>query len=324
MRVLSLFDGLGGARLAVQKAGLDPYLQVYVRVETDRYCNLVFQKNWVTPASSSFLNGFVGPDHVQYQTHLDVRNYSFDPKHTWPYGFDILIGGSPCQGFSRAGKGLGFKDDRSKLFWEFVRLLQQTKPETFIFENVATMNKVDKEIISGALGVNPVMINSSLVSGQERKRLYWTNISCLDQPLDRLIFADHIIEQGMCDETFYPSNERQYLWMSREDRDSTRFNPGYKSQANTVHRGNKIGTISAGTHGYASGFVEDGERCRNMTPEEWELLQTIPRGYTNKYGISNTQRYKMLGNSFTVDVIAHIIKQSSVYKNRKATYGNRE
>ena len=150
MRVLSLFDGMSCARIALERAGIN--VTRYYASEVDRYAIKVAQANY--------------PDTVQLG---DVRDIM------WPETFEfekinLLIGGSPCQGFSFAGKQLNFDDPRSALFWEYVRLLKECKPRYFLLENVR-MNQRSQDVITEALGVQPVPINSSLVSAQNRKRL---------------------------------------------------------------------------------------------------------------------------------------------------------
>jgi DNA-cytosine methyltransferase len=152
MNVLSLFDGISCGRVALERAGLK--VDNYLASEIDKHAIKIAQKNY--------------PDTRQLG---DVRE--LNGKH-WP-PIDLLLGGSPCQGFSLAGKGLNFNDKRSKLFFEFVRLLGECKPKYFLFENVK-MKQEYQDVISACLGVQPIMIDSALVSAQSRKRLYWTNI----------------------------------------------------------------------------------------------------------------------------------------------------
>lgn len=172
MRVLSLFDGMSCARIALERAGIN--VTRYYASEVDKYAIKVAQANY--------------PDTVQLG---DVRDIM------WPETFELekinlLVGGSPCQGFSFAGKQLNFDDPRSALFWEYVRLLKECKPRYFLLENVR-MNQRSQDVITEALGVQPVPINSSLVSAQNRKRLYWTNIP-FKYPLDKEIMMKDILQ----------------------------------------------------------------------------------------------------------------------------------
>jgi DNA (cytosine-5)-methyltransferase 3A len=152
MNVLSLFDGCSCGRVALERAGIP--VDKYYASEVDKYAIQISKKNY--------------PDieHIGDVRDLDAKNLEID----------LLLGGSPCQGFSFAGKRLNFDDPRSKLFFEYVRILKETKPKWFLLENVR-MNQASQDVISEALGVQPVEIDSARVSAQSRKRLYWTNIT---------------------------------------------------------------------------------------------------------------------------------------------------
>ena len=172
MKVLSLFDGIACGRLALERAGIP--VEKYYASEIDKYAIQVAQKNY--------------PDTIQIGdcTKIDYKKYAGE--------IDLLIGGSPCQGFSFAGKQLNFADPRSRLFFEFVRALKEVKPKYFLLENVK-MKKEFQDIISQQLGVEPIEINSALVSAQNRKRLYWTNIPNVTQPADRGVRLKHIVHE---------------------------------------------------------------------------------------------------------------------------------
>jgi DNA (cytosine-5)-methyltransferase 3A len=374
MNVLSLFDGMSCGQIALDQLGIP--VNKYFAAEIDKYAIQVAKKNY--------------PNMI----HLgDVKNVKtmVTPNDTylWMDGFDrghkidLLIGGSPCQGFSFGGKGLNFDDPRSKLFFEFDRLLKALKPKYFLLENVK-MKKESEQVITDYLGVEPIEINSNLVSAQNRKRLYWTNIPMDGLPEDKGIMLKDILEEETAE--FYRAGE--YLQEKRRtsDKNPDMLNPDYRSQANTIHDvDGKSGTVCAGTHGYAIGYVpepkgarivnrrldergkrqdynkdiplqkrlelrtDDKSNClttvhkdsvladpvirdksecvrtggrlsydrhewdsidnmhwRKLTVTECERLQTVPDGYT--CGVSNTQRYKMLGNGWTVDVIKHIFE----------------
>jgi DNA (cytosine-5)-methyltransferase 3A len=171
MIVLSLFDGISCARVALDRAGIK--VNKYYASEVDKNAIKVSQKNY--------------SDIVQLG---DVREIT-----TLPEPIDLLIGGSPCQDLSIAKKDRkGLEGDRSGLFWEYVRILRDIKPTWFILENVASMPKADRDIITREMGVEPVMINASLVSAQCRKRLFWTNIPNVTQPVDRGILLKDILQ----------------------------------------------------------------------------------------------------------------------------------
>lgn len=290
MNVLSLFDGMSCGRIALERAGIP--VTNYFASEVDKWSIAVAKENY--------------PDTKHIGDVTQVKASELPP-------IDLLIGGSPCQGFSFAGKQLNFDDPRSALFFEFVRLLRETKPKYFLLENVR-MKKEFQDIISQHLGVEPIKINSSLVSAQNRVRLYWTNIPNVTQPKDKGIVLKDILETDVSDEF---NSGAQKLGGKHKNM----LNTDYKSQANTIHdKDGKAPTICAGTHGYALGHIQattigGGHRdnvavpsptYRKLTPVEAERLQTVPDNYTSV--VSNTQRYKMLGNGWTVDVISHILK----------------
>jgi site-specific DNA-cytosine methylase len=195
----------------------------------------------------------------------------------------LLIGGSPCQGFSIAGKGLNFDDPRSALFFEYVRLLKEIKPKYFFLENVRVKKEVQDKI-SELLGIEPLILNSSLVSAQRRIRSYWTNIPVETFPKDENIKLEDIIEYG------YVDREKSYCLDASY----------YKGTSHQIYFERKR---RQGVFEYRNYRVSS---IRKLTPIECERLQTYPDHYTS--GVSNTQRYKMLGNSFTVDMIAHFLK----------------
>lgn len=171
MRVLSLFDGISCARVALQKAGVE--VETYYAAEVEKSAIKVALKNF--------------PDTIQVG---DVRELTGSSLGH----IDLLIGGSPCQDLSIAKKGRkGLDGDRSSLFWEYVRLLREVKPKWFVLENVASMPQKDKDIITAEMGVEPVLFNAALVSAQSRKRLFWTNIK-FELPVDRNILLKDILQ----------------------------------------------------------------------------------------------------------------------------------
>ena len=275
MNILSCFDGMSCGQLALRRAGIS--YDNYFSSEIDKYTVKVTQCNF--------------PETVQLGDVQEVRPDKL-PK------IELLMGGSPCQGFSFAGKMLNFDDPRSRLFFEFDRLKNELNPKYFLLENVR-MKKESQDIISEYLGVEPVFINSSLVSAQNRQRLYWTNIPFII-PEDKRIVLSDILESEV-DAKYFAGEKLQKNYIG-----GNQLNPNYKSQANTIHcLKDKFGTLCAGTHGYANGYVNNNG-FRKLTPIECERLQTVPDGYTNY--VSDTQRYKMLGNGWTVDVVKEIFK----------------
>ena len=368
--VLSLFDGISCGQESLRKAGIST--RIYLASEIEKYPKQITRKNHPLTVQLGDVTKVVADDlpHV-----------------------NLLMGGSPCQGFSFAGKELNFNDPRSALFFEFVRLLKECKPDYFLLENVL-MKKEYQNVISEHLGVEPVMINSSLVSAQNRKRLYWTNIPEVRQPEDKGILLKDILEESPEDYTLmsdrfvnrnkdagclvdsdkpkasslsameYVKNGRQgdYILCGRvvgrkinpETGKRDDYNPNLKIEQRiearldeksgtltTVQKDNVLIVPEATKKGYTE--IKDGDcfdatfinsktrRGRNMkdksncltaanydymryehptyrklTPIECERLQTLPDNYTE--GVSNTQRYKALGNGWTVDVIVHILQ----------------
>lgn len=308
MNVLSLFDGMSCGRIALDKLGIP--VNKYFAAEIDKYAIQVAKRNYSD------------------MIHLgDVKE--IDPNELPK--IDLLIGGSPCQGFSFAGKQLNFDDPRSQLFFEYVRLLKALKPKYFLLENVK-MKKESMDIITEYLGVEPVEINSNLVSAQNRKRLYWTNIPMDGLPQDKGILLKDILEpvEQIDDVYYYSDKSIAYMergnekWQQAGNRRADRYTQTPDTEkAFTItanfHKGvpynyfddirdkskcvRSGGRLSYDRHEWDS---VDTNHIRKLTVTECERLQTVPDGYT--CGVSNTQRYKMLGNGWTVDVIKHIFE----------------
>src|SRR6478609_457533 len=175
MNVLSFFDGMSCGQLALQQAGFK--VDNYFACEIDKYAMQITNKNF--------------PNTKQLGDVTKISGYDFDR-------IDLFLGGSPCQGFSFAGKQLNFEDPRSKLFFEYVRVLKELRVKNpgvkFLLENVK-MKKEYQDVISELLGVQPVEINSALVSAQNRKRLYWTNLGTIEQPEDKGILLKDIVHE---------------------------------------------------------------------------------------------------------------------------------
>lgn len=297
MRVLSLFDGMSCGRIALDRVGIP--VTEYHACEIDKYAIQVSKANH--------------PDIIH---HGSVVDYSPD------YEVDLLIGGSPCQGFSFAGKQLNFDDPRSKLFFEFVRILKERNPKYFMLENVE-MRKEYEDVISASLGVQPIRINSSLVSAQNRERLYWTNIPDVEQPIDKNIKLIDILEDI---EMIGPGAIRgRYLNKAtilgrrlnsegkREDYNKdipitqcleVRATNRDKSNClTTVAKDSVLTPLPIGRHPDA---FKKNLPFRYYTTKEYCRLQTVPEDYFGGV-VSENQAKKMLGNGWTVDVIAHIL-----------------
>ena len=375
MNVLSLFDGMSCGRLALERAGFP--ITNYFASEIDKYA--------IQVAKANFPDTVHLGDVTELQTH-DGRLFVHDEqwqtlnKGAYKRKIDLLIGGSPCQGFSFAGKQLNFDDPRSKLFFEFVRLLKALKPKYFLLENV-NMKKEYQDVISDLLGCKPVDINSNRVSAQNRRRLYWTNIPVRSMPENKHIYLKDILEDGFTDrekshcidanyfkggnlKSYFEKNRRQLIF-DFDDPTATGLQlageadlKGHGYNRRVYHPDGKAPSLCAASGGnlepkiFAGSFRgryrengirqdhkmpvaglaeqeleirEDGKtnslttvqkdnvavhveelKWRKLTPIECERLQTVPDNYTNH--VSNTQRYRMLGNGWTVDVICHLLE----------------
>lgn len=305
INVLSLFDGMSCGQIALNRAGID--YDKYFASEIDKWAIKVTQKNY--------------PDTIQLGDVIGLYNWNL-PQ------INLLLGGSPCQGFSVAGNGLNFDDPRSKLFFWYVNALRYLKPKWFLFENVRMKSNI-RDAISYELGVEPVEIDSALVSAQSRKRLYWTNIPNITQPEDREILLKDIIEDGYVDRDksycidanyykggsvnrYFEKSSRQQVLRQSEKRLMVN-KIGY---INRDHRGSRVHSLdgksvilcsSGGGWGMKTGLYNTKhDIIRKLTPLECERLQTVPEGYTDC--VSDSQRYKMLGNGWTIDVIVHILR----------------
>jgi len=365
MNVLSLFDGMSCGQLALNHLGIK--VDKYYASEIDKYAIKVTQANF--------------PDTIQVG---DICN--LDPKDFMDVS--LIIAGSPCQGFSFAGHQLAFDDPRSALFFEFIRLLKEIKPKYFLLENVK-MKKEFLNVITEQVSacypdyqqhyqnydlfggkIDPILINSALLSAQNRERYYWTNIPNVTQPKDRGIVLSDILERANSGGGSIPSIKLKdefnknldkmttkqgkafaltasyngaVAWNSIEKKQRTmvpadvdhkyylsdkaidymnRSNKKYTGKKTRAehyikHENEKSKTLTANMNkGVPYGVIavdkpkikETNQEVywRKLTCVEAERLQTVPDNYTNH--VSNSQRYKMLGNSFTVFIISHILR----------------
>lgn len=299
MKILSLFDGISCARVALERAGIP--VEVYYASEVDKYAMQISAKNY--------------PDIVQVGSVVGLDTTQFKDV-------DLMVGGSPCQDLSIAKKDRkGLDGERSGLFWEYVRILKEVKPKYFILENVASMPKEAKEIISETLGVQPIMINASLLSAQNRKRLFWTNIPEVTLPEDRGILLKDILESEVDEKYNVKSvdfvaggmgkqNDLHFIGGIRNKdwaKDGKDYSRNFGQGDRVYSPEGKSTTLSAlgGGRGAKTGLYAVKDFVRKLTPVECERLQGLPDNYTE--GVSNTQRYKCLGNAFNVDVVAHIL-----------------
>lgn len=341
INVLSLFDGMSCGQIALNRLNIE--VKNYFASEIDKHAIKVTQNNF--------------PNTIQIG---DVTNWKkWDIK--WNE-VDLILAGSPCQGFSFAGKQLAFNDSRSALFFTFIDILNHCKKYNpnvkYLLENVR-MKKEHENVITDFLKTYPVLIDSAIITAQQRKRLYWSNIktqkmldgynkTCVNDLKDKGLkiidilenkqegqnaveiskqkrYGQHILESAFTGKsnsltTFshnsmvgvFPINKSFYLNDNQVKKASK-----YK-EAKTFKTGNSRGgmpfpnnlnwkslclTTSNGSSRVVN-FIDDGFGVRRLTPKEWERLQTVPEGYTDC--VSNSQRYRMLGNGWTIDVICHI------------------
>lgn len=277
INVLSLFDGMSCGQIALNKLGIK--YDNYYASEIDKFAIGITKKNY--------------PNTIHLGDVRDVKGEDL-PK------IDLLFGGSPCQSFSNAGNGKGFEGS-SGIFWEYVRVLREVKPKYFMLENVK-MKKEWQDIITKELGVEPIAINSSLLSGQNRPRLYWTNIPGVEQPEDKGIKLKDILEDDNLVDKQHLMTPKAMAYMDGLRNGKQRWDY-HKNPLD-----GKAACIVASFYKLSGLGVLDyrtlGKPCRRLTPVECERLQTVPDNYTES--ASRTQRYKMIGNGWTVDVIAHI------------------
>lgn len=326
MKVLSLFDGISCGRVALERAGIP--VERYVAYEIEPNAIKISKKNY--------------PDieHCGDVTKADFTQYRGQ--------IDLVIAGSPCQGFSFAGKQLNFNDHRSKLYFEFERAIKEIQPKYWLLENVR-MKKEYSDTISERLGVKPIEINSSRLSAQNRWRLYWTNIPNVEVPQDIGVMLADIVHETVGDEVdLEPYKVPFDKSLKILDKEVSKGKIGYfrqDSQANRVYSIHGKAVTLCGEAGggaakmgqYLFGCItpdrlekrQNGQRfndgkkfytltaqdkhgvlvdgyIRKLTPIEYERLQTLPDGYTA--GVSDSARYRTLGNGWTVDVIAYIMQ----------------
>lgn len=282
MDVLSLFDGISCGMVAAERAGLK--IDNYYAYEIDQNAIKISKKNYPNIV------------HCGDVTTEDFTKYK---------GIDLIIGGSPCQSLSiTTGANRTNLDGKSRLFFEFARALKESCPKYFLFENVASMNEESKHIISECLGCKPVYINSENFSAQNRPRLYWTNI-----PLNNEInicsdVLKDILEDSVDEKYFYNCG---YDFYGEDKHVVATLDVNTHEMLKRVYSKNfKCPTLTCVHGGYQQKKVYINGRCRKLTPVEYERLQTLPDNYTA--GVSDTARYTAVGNGWTVDVIAYILK----------------
>lgn len=304
LNVLSLFDGISCGRLALEKANIK--VNKYYASEIDKHTIKVAQHNF--------------PDTIQVG---DVKNLKSEDFKD----IDLVIGGSPCQGFSFSGKQLNFEDPRSKLFFEFVRLVKEINPKYFLLENVV-MKQEYQDIISESLGVEPIKLNSSLTSAQNRVRLYWTNFD-IKPPIDQGIKLEDILENT---DMLSPSAIRGRR-LNKATILGRRLNESGKRQdynkdipitqclevrATNTDKSNCLTTVAKDTVltpmpiGRHKDAYNKKLPYRNYTKIERCRLMNLPDNYCDP--ISNNQTVKATGNGWEVGMITHIFKEMVIKK----------
>ena len=293
-----MFDGISCGQLALERAGFK--VKKYYSSEIDEYAIKATQKNY--------------PNTIQIG---DIQNISYDngvlKNNDVIYNsgkIDLLMGGSPCQDLSNykydRGDVKGLKGDKSRLFYHYVRLLREVKPTYFLLENVASMEQQWADIISEELGVEPILIDSNLVCGADRKRLYWTNIDVKDLPKDKgIILKDICLEVEDVPAKYWYDKPFIYNGDDKKVQCTLGIN-GHRHLKEVYNLNGKCNTLLCdGDGGNRQKKVYQDGRCRKLMPVEYERLQTLPDNYT--YGLSDSRRYSAIGNGWTVDVIAHIL-----------------
>lgn len=341
MNILSLFDGIGCGRVALERAG----------IKVDSYYASEIEKSAITIAKSNYSDIIEIGDvtKVSYEDNiLYTENGNFNIKH-----INFVIGGSPCTDFSSMGYANGMKsgqteilslsqylilkksgvkfDGQSYLFWEYVRILREVKPDYFLLENVIMAKKWQK-IIDETIGIRPIQINSSLLSAQNRPRLYWTNIKNIEIPTDKNILLEDILDKKA------PKNDVSHCQTVQKSFAKLVSKYGYiplkfnaynikeiKDKACALSRGSMVTSSCAtlilvectdGVHSVNDGIMDgkypvklkDGYyNLRKLNFREMERLQTLPDDYTAVEGVSTQKRSSAIGNCWTVDVITHIL-----------------
>jgi DNA (cytosine-5)-methyltransferase 3A len=296
IKVLSLFDGISCGQIALERAGIK--VNSYFASEIKKHAIITTQARYPSTIQLGDITKISYRDGVLY-----TNNGNFNVGT-----IDLLLGGSPCQNFSIARISNGFirdglDGDKSKLFYEYLRLKKEITPKHFLLENVR-MKKESKEQLDDYLGVDGMLIDSDTISYQKRPRIYWTDIPNLTIPTNKNInFQNHkdnnhdYCKQFKVNKT--PSRER--MWNKGQSTSSMR------SSCANITKSDKIYCVTCDQdRAPNSGLIEFEDFCRYLTTRELEIAQTLPVGYTN--GLSIRQAQDVIGDGWTVDVIVHILK----------------
>tara|TARA_R110001606_G_scaffold54368_2_gene133563 strand:- start:371 stop:1399 length:1029 start_codon:yes stop_codon:yes gene_type:complete len=315
INVVSLFDGASCAMVALKEMGVK--VNVYISSEVDANAIKVSESNHPEIIQMGDVKS------LDYKKILDIC----DGK------VDLLIGGSPCQDLSIAKSNRkGLDGERSGLFWNYIEAKEKLNPKHFVLENVASMSLDSKTAISRAMGTPYVNINSEKLSAQKRNRLYWTSI-VVPQPKDEGKKLKDVLENG------YTNKEKSYCIDANYFKGSNFDMYVKKSKRQIVFKSKKVekSSLKEGEEVFMDKFVKGTEKMykfsgekkslqldakgkkalefnqkgfRKLTIVECERLQCLPDGYTNVKNVSRTERYRMIGNGFTVSVIKHILKNA--------------
>ena len=287
INVLSLFDGISCGQVALERAG----------IEVDRYFASEINKGSIKITQKNYSKT------IQLGDVTQISPTEYFPK------IDLLIGGSPCQDFSqyKAGHGEGIKGEKSKLFYEYLRLLRNLKPTYFFLENVP-MKQEWEDLISKELGVKPIKINSGVLAAAERKRLYWTNIPNIKPIVEKkLVINDIMLDVGEVEDKYWYDKPFEYVGYKKVC--AMLEMKGHDILKRVNHPDFQCSTLTTCNGGNIQKKVYQDEKCRKLTPLEYERMQTLPDGYTE--GVADIHRYNGCGDGWTVDVIAHIFSSLS-------------
>lgn len=282
MRVLSLFDGISCAMVALERAGIP--VEKYTAYEIEPNAIKISKKNY-----------------PQIEHYGDVMTADFEAMKG---GYELVVFGSPCQSLSIVqSKTRQNLNGKSKLFFEGVRALKAIQPKYFLFENVASMNAESKQIISECLGCEPVLIDAKDFSAQQRPRYYWTNIPIAEYGSSPLVLRD--IMEDTVDKKYFYDYPLTNIDLAKQVC-ATMVHNNHEMHKRVFNPDFKCHTLTAVCGGNQQKKVYVNGKARKLTPLEYERLQTLPDNYTA--GVSDGARYKAIGNGFCIDVIAHIFR----------------
>lgn len=290
LRVLSLCDGMSGGQISLKELNIP--VETYYASEIKPHAIKVTQKNFPNTIQIGDVMGFI-------KEITDEGEYIVDEEKLDELGeIDLFLCGSPCKNMSLiniTGK-TGINGEKSSLFYPCAAIMKYIKPKYFLFENVYSMTNADKQVFNETLEVEPIHINSELVSAQERNRYYWTNIPGVKKPTDRNIKLKDIIDWG---------SEREENWSDKK----TAF-VKKKSEGTMYVRVDGDKSLPITARGYAAWntqFITDGDIIRDLTTKEYRRLQTIPDWYDFD-DLIKSKITDLIGDGWTIEVIKHILK----------------